>query len=148
MRPSKPIIAPPSLRQGDCVGVFTPSWPAHLLFPDKYQHGLAALRGLGFDVVEGHVTRARVSQGYRTASPQDRADELMRLVRDPGVHALVATMGGLNSSSLIPYLDFDALRAHPKVICGYSDITALHLAILHFAGVRTFLRPDHRQLVW
>ena len=65
----------------------------------------------------------------------------MRLIRDPEIHALVATIGGLNSSSLIPYLDFDAIRAHPKVICGYSDITSLHLAILEFSGVRTFYGP-------
>jgi muramoyltetrapeptide carboxypeptidase len=141
MRTSNQLVTPPSLRHGDRVGVFTPSWPAHLLFPEKYQHGLAALRRLGFEVVEGEATRARMSQGYRTASPQDRADEFMRLVRDPGIKALVATMGGLNSSSLIPYLDFDDIRAHPKVICGYSDITSLHLAILQFSGVRTFYGP-------
>jgi muramoyltetrapeptide carboxypeptidase len=140
-RTAKPLITPPSLREGDRVGVFTPSWPAHLLFPEKYQYGLAALRRLGFDVVEGEVTRAGISQGYRTASPRDRADEFMRLVRDPGIRALIATMGGLNSASLIPYLDFDEIRAHPKVICGYSDVTALHLAILAFSGVRTFYGP-------
>ena len=65
----------------------------------------------------------------------------MQLIRDPKIHALVATIGGLNSSSLIPYLDFDAIRAHPKVICGYSDITSLHLAILEFSGLRTFYGP-------
>jgi muramoyltetrapeptide carboxypeptidase len=123
------------------MGVFTPSWPAHLLFPEKYQYGLAALRRLGFHVVEGETTRAGISQGYRTASPRDRADEFMQLVRDPRIRALIATMGGLNSSSLIPYLDFDEIRAYPKVICGYSDITALHLAILEFSGVRTFYGP-------
>jgi muramoyltetrapeptide carboxypeptidase len=141
MRTSKPLITPPALRQGDRVGVFTPSWPAHLLFPEKYQHGLSALRGLGFHVVAGEATRARISQGYRTASPRDRADEFMQLVRDREINALIATMGGLNSSSMIPYLDFDEIRAHPKVICGYSDVTALHLAILAFSGVRTFYGP-------
>jgi muramoyltetrapeptide carboxypeptidase len=141
VRTSNQLVTPPSLRPGDRVGVFTPSWPAHVLFAEKYQHGVAALRRLGFEVVEGEATRTRTSQGYRTAPPQDRADEFMQLIRDPGIHALIATMGGLNSSSLIPYLDFDEIRAHPKVICGYSDITSLHLAILQFSGVRTFYGP-------
>jgi muramoyltetrapeptide carboxypeptidase len=135
------LLKPPALRAGDTIGVFTPSVPAHLMFPEKYQHGLDALRRLGFGVIEGELTRARVSEGYRSGSPQDRADEFMRLIRDPRVRGLVATMGGYNSSSLIPYLDFEAIRAHPKVICGYSDLTSLHLAILRFAGVRTFYGP-------
>ena len=135
------ILKPPALRTGDAIGLFTPSWPGHLAFPEKYQHGLEALRKLGFDVIEGELTRARVSEGYRSGSPKDRADEFMRLILDGRVRALVATMGGWNSASLIPYLDFDAIRAHPKVICGYSDITSLHLAILRFAGVRTFYGP-------
>jgi muramoyltetrapeptide carboxypeptidase len=135
------ILTPPALRQGNRVGVFTPSWPAHLLFPEKYQHGLGALRKLGFDVVEGALTGSRLSEGYRTGSAQERADEFMRLILDPRVHALIATIGGLNSASLIPYLDFDAIRARPKVVCGYSDITSLHLAILRFSGVRTFYGP-------
>ena len=52
----------PSLRQGARVGVFTPSWPAHLMFAEKYQHGLAALQDLGFEVVEGETTRARIAR--------------------------------------------------------------------------------------
>jgi muramoyltetrapeptide carboxypeptidase len=134
-------LKPPALRRGDTIGVFTPSWPAHLLFRGKYQHGLEALRQLGFGVIEGELTRAGVSEGYRIGSPQQRAEEFMRLILDERVRALIATTGGLNSSSLIPYLDFDAIRARPKVICGYSDITSLHLAILRFAGVRTFYGP-------
>ncbi|RYZ77513.1 MAG: LD-carboxypeptidase [Proteobacteria bacterium] len=123
------------------VGVFTPSMPANVLFPEKYQHGLGVIKSLGFEVVEGHITQSGVSEGYRTASPQDRADEFMRLIRNPKVHALVSTIGGNNSSSLIPFLDFDEIRESRKVICGYSDVTSLHLAILKHSGLRTFYGP-------
>ena len=65
----------------------------------------------------------------------------MALIRNPEVHALIATVGGSNSSSLIPYLDFDEIRANPKIICGYSDVTSLHLSILAYSGLSTFYGP-------
>lgn len=136
------ILKPRALRKGDTIGVFTPSMPANVIFREKYLHGLEQLRRLGFRVVEGELTKSCATQGYRSGSPQERARELMTLILDPEVKGLVATMGGLNSASLIPYLDFDAIRAHPKVICGYSDITSLHLAMLTLAGLRTFYGPS------
>jgi muramoyltetrapeptide carboxypeptidase LdcA involved in peptidoglycan recycling len=135
------VLRPPALRPGDTIGVFTPSLPAPVLFREKYQHGICVLERLGFRVVEGEVTMSRTTQGYRSGSPEARARELMALIVDPTVKGLIATMGGFNSSSLIPYLDFDAIRAHPKVLCGYSDITSLHLAFLAHAGLSTFHGP-------
>jgi muramoyltetrapeptide carboxypeptidase len=135
------LLRPPALRQGDTIGIFTPAMPANVVFREKYLHGLGVLRRLGFRVVEGELTKSCATQGYRSGSPQQRAREFMALIVDPEVKALVATMGGFNSASLIPYLDFDAIRAQPKVVCGYSDITSLHLAILALAGVRTFYGP-------
>lgn len=134
-------IKPRPLRQGDTIGVFTPSLPAHVLFREKYLHGLSELRSLGFEVVEGELTRAASREGYRSGSPTERAHEFMQLIRESKVRALVATMGGYNSSSLIPYLDFDEVRAQRKIICGFSDVTSLHLACLRYAGLRTFVGP-------
>lgn len=138
---SLPLVRPPALRPGDVIGVFTPSSPAHVWFREKYLHGVAQLRALGFGVRQGALTAAATHQGYRSGSPRARADEVMELVLDPGVHGLMATIGGLNSASLLPYLDFGAIRAHPKVICGYSDVTSLHLGILARAGLSTFYGP-------
>lgn len=134
-------IRPPPLKPGATIGVFTPSSPSHVDFPAKYAQGLAELRRLGFKVVEGALTKSRESQGYRSGTPRARAAELMALWLDPGVDALISTIGGMNSSSLIPYLDFAAMRAHPKIFCGDSDVTSLHCAILTLAGVRTFYGP-------
>jgi muramoyltetrapeptide carboxypeptidase LdcA involved in peptidoglycan recycling len=66
----------------------------------------------------------------------------MDLILDPNVHALMSTIGGYNSSSMIPYLDFDAIRESRKPICGYSDVTSLHVSILTAAGLRTFYGPS------
>ena len=126
--PAGPLLRPPPLEPGDTVGIFTPSAPAHVRFREKYLHGLRQMESLGFRVREGALTARATSQGYRSGTPRERAEELMALVLDPEVRGIVATIGGMNSSSLVPFLDFDAIRAHPKVICGYSDVTALHRA--------------------
>ncbi len=138
---SRTLLRPPPLRPGATIGVFTPSFPAHATFPDRYRHGVAQLQATGFTVREGTLTRRHTSQGYRSGSPQQRAAELMDLFLDPDVDGLVATIGGNNSSSLLPFLDFDAIRAHPKVLCGYSDVTSLHMALLAGAGLSTFYGP-------
>jgi muramoyltetrapeptide carboxypeptidase LdcA involved in peptidoglycan recycling len=132
---------PSALKIGDTIGVFTPYFPAHVEWRDKYLHGLAVLRNLGYEVLEGALTAKATSQGYRSGSPQERAAEFMELYRQPQVKAMISTIGGTNSSSLIPYLEFDFIAAHPKIICGYSDVTSLHLALLKFSKLRTFYGP-------
>jgi muramoyltetrapeptide carboxypeptidase LdcA involved in peptidoglycan recycling len=136
-----PLVRPPALLPGDTVGVFAPSSPMHVKAPEKYRHGLEVLRRMGYGVREGSLTASGAAQGYRSGTPRERAAELMELVLDPSVRAVIATIGGMNSSSMIPYLDFDAIRANPKVMCGFSDVTSLHLAVLARAGVSTFYGP-------
>lgn len=138
----QPLLLPPALRPGDRIGVFTPSAPSPARYPSRYRRGLDQLRQLGFEVREGSLTASGRSQGYRMGGPRERAQELMELVLDPEVHAIVATVGGANSSSLLPWLDYDAIRAHPKILCGLSDVTSLHLAFLTRAGVSTFYGPN------
>jgi muramoyltetrapeptide carboxypeptidase LdcA involved in peptidoglycan recycling len=121
--------------------VCTPSFPAHVRFRAKYLHGLAELRRLGFEVVEGSLTARATAEGHRSGTPEERAKELNELFADDSIRAIVATIGGNNSSSLVPFLDFDAIRARPKIFCGYSDVTSLHLAIMRRAGVSTFYGP-------
>ncbi len=132
---------PPALRPGSTIGVFAPSMPAHVIFPERYQAGLAALRDLGFDVVEGPLTASKRREGYRTAPPAARAEELMALWLDPAVDGIISVIGGQNSSSLIPHLDFEAISLRPKVFCGYSDVTALHMALASQARISTFYGP-------
>lgn len=65
----------------------------------------------------------------------------MDLIRDDEVKALISTIGGMNSNSMIPFLDFDLIREKRKVICGYSDVTSLHLSILKYSGLKTLYGP-------
>lgn len=137
----KPLIRPPALLPGSKIGIFTPSAPSNVNLRDKYLHGLIVLRKMGFEILEGELTRSQKSQGYRSGTPKERADEFMSLIRNKEITAMISTVGGANSSSMIPYLDFDEIRACPKVICGYSDVTSLHMAILAYSGLSTFYGP-------
>ena len=134
-------LKPKRLKLGDAIGIFTPSSPAYTSCEGLFLNGIKNLEACGFKTVQGRVTAQRKAQGYRSASPQERAEEFMELILDPKVHGLMSTIGGYNSSSMIPYLDFEAIRASQKPICGYSDVTSLHVAILTAAGLRTFYGP-------
>lgn len=135
------LLKPLALQKGDAIGIFTPSWPGHLILKEKYQHALKELQRAGFKYVEGSLTRSSLSEGYRSGSPQARAEEFMELIRNPDVKCLMATIGGSNSSSMIPYLNFEEIRRSRKIIIGYSDMTSLHLAIGSYSGLSTFYGP-------
>ena len=138
----EPLICPEPLRKGDGIGVFTPSSPAYTINPGLFDNGVKNLEALGFRVHLGELTQKRASEGYRSACGESRAKEFMGLIADPSVRCLISTIGGQNSSSMIPFLDFEAIRKSRKIICGFSDVTSLHLSILHYAQLRTFYGPS------
>ncbi len=135
------ILKPRALQPGDTLGVFTPSSPGYIWNEGLFTNGLKNLENLGFKIKLGTVTSERLSEGYRSASAEKRAEEFMDLIKDPSVGGLISTIGGYNSSSLIPYLDFARIRLERKVICGYSDVASLHMAIQKFAGLSTIYGP-------
>ncbi len=137
----KSLVKPKSLIPKSKIGIFTPSSPAHVKLRDKYLCGIEVLKRMEFEVIEGELTRSQKTEGYRAGTPKERAEEFMSLIRDDSISALISTIGGANSSSMIPYLDFDEIRANPKIICGYSDVTSLHMAILAYSGLSTFYGP-------
>jgi len=135
------LIAPKRLKIGDTIGVFTPSLPAYKINPGLFENGVRTLEELGFKVKLGSLTSQRLAEGYRSGTAEARALEFMDLILDPKVDALIATIGGYNSNSMIPFLDFEAIRNAKKPICGYSDVTSLHLSIMKFSGLRTYYGP-------
>jgi muramoyltetrapeptide carboxypeptidase LdcA involved in peptidoglycan recycling len=135
------LIKPIGLKKGDTIGVFTPSSPSYIVNEELFQNGIKNITNLGFKIKLGSLTKKRASEGYRSGSPKERANEFMELIKDDEVNALISTIGGMNSSSMIPYLDFDLIRKKRKVICGYSDVTSLHLSILKFSGLKTLYGP-------
>ncbi|WP_456272541.1 S66 family peptidase [Bacillus sp. AK031] len=133
------MIKPERLKAGDKIGIITPSSPAPVMFPERYSRGLDQLRNMGFEVVEGKC--AGQSQSYRSASIKDRAEELNAFIRNDEIKAIISTIGGTNSNSLLPYIDYDYFKKHPKIMMGYSDVTALLLGIYEKTEVVTFYGP-------
>lgn len=119
--------------------VFFPSSPATVFAPNRLSRAKSFLESKGFNLVEGSLTGC--SDSYRSWSILDRAEELNRLIRNPDVRCIMSTIGGYNSNSLLPYIDYEALRKDPKIIIGYSDVTALLLAIYNQTGLITFYGP-------
>jgi muramoyltetrapeptide carboxypeptidase len=98
--------------------------------------GIQTLRNMGFNVVLGrHV----FSFGGIVAAPaNERAKDLMDMITNPNIKLILATRGGTGVQSIFPYLDFDVIRQNPKIISGYSDITALLNIIYQLSNVITF----------
>jgi muramoyltetrapeptide carboxypeptidase len=127
------VNKPPRLRPGDTVGLVAPANPWENR--SELQRGLAALEAWGLQVKLGDHVNDR--HGYMAGRDEDRAADLNAMWRDPEVKAILCLQGGYGSPRLIPLLDRDAIASNPKALCGYSDITALHLAVAAWAGTIT-----------
>lgn len=130
-------IRPPRLQPGDTIGVAAPASPPP--DPKNIDRGVAALEALGFKVKL--APNARKRWGYLAGSDRERAEDLMCLFADRSVKAIVCVRGGYGAARLLPLLDFDFIRAHPKIFVGYSDITSLHCALLRRANLISFHGP-------
>lgn len=131
------LLKPQRLEFGDTVGIAAPASPPG--DPGVIDRSVAALERLGFHArLAPHVRRRR---GFLAGSDRERAGDLMQLFRDPKVKAIICLRGGYGAGRLLPLLDYAAIRAHPKIFVGYSDITALHCALLARAGLVSFHGP-------
>ncbi len=131
------IIKPPRLRKGDVIGVVAPSSPVPVAA--RVQSGVRYLEGLGYRVKVGKHVACR--EGYLAGSDEERLEDLNGMLRDPAVRAVFALRGGYGASRLLPGVDYEALRSRPKILVGYSDFTALQLAVLRKVGLVTFSGP-------
>ena len=135
---SRALIKPGRLQPGDTVGVVTPATATFQTVElDIVRESLEAL-GLTVRIGE-HVMNRHGSLGGEDA---DRAADINRFFADPDVRAVLPTRGGWGSSRLLPQLDYDTIRRNPKVILGFSDITALLNGIHAQTGLVTFHGPN------
>lgn len=125
----------PALPSEGLIGVIAPAGPAPL-DTDKAVQWMRA-RGYSLRVFPGVYQ----SDGYLAGSDQTRLNDLHAAFADSDVDAIICLRGGYGTPRLLDGIDFDALRANPKPFIGYSDITALHLAISRYAGFVTFHGP-------
>ncbi|MET1249670.1 S66 peptidase family protein [Sporolactobacillus sp. STCC-11] len=128
-----------SLNKGDKIGIYSPSSPITATSPKRFARAKRFLESKGFQIVEGNLTEKW--DHYRSGSIKERAEELNALIRNNDIKMIMSTIGGTNSNSLLPYIDYQAFKEHPKIMIGYSDVTALLLAIYEQTGCPVFYGP-------
>jgi muramoyltetrapeptide carboxypeptidase len=131
------LIKPKALRSGDTVGLIAPS--TAVTDPDRIALFERTLNYFGLKMKVARNASKRMSD-YAT-SISDRLDDIHSMFRDDSVNAVFAIRGGYGSEHLLDRIDYDLIRKHPKIFLGYSDITAMHLAINKHAGLVTFHGP-------
>ena len=133
------MVFPPSVKPGDMVMLVSPSSP---LVKDQPVEELAQLvETLGFRVRVGASCHSSTARGYAAAPTEVRAADIHTGFADPSVRAVWCTRGGSTAWQLLPLLDYDLIRANPKPLIGFSDVTTLHLAVGQRCGLVTYHGP-------
>jgi muramoyltetrapeptide carboxypeptidase len=131
------VLKPPKLRAGDRVKFVSPaSTPSR----EEVRRGAEILAAWGLRVEMGrHVFDTRGH--YLAGRDEDRLADINDALRDPGIRAIFVTRGGKGAYRIADGLDFDAARADPKPLIGFSEITILHLACWHRCRLVGFHGP-------
>lgn len=138
----KALIKPERLRPGDTVATISISGGCagdeDMLW--RYELGKKRLEdSFGLHVVE--TPHALMGSQYLYEHPEDRAGDLHWALENPEVKGIIANMGGDDSYRLLPYLNYELIRTHPKILMGYSDITTMCCCFAH-AGVMSYYGPN------
>ncbi len=135
-------MIPPKLKKGDCVRVITPSrslkgeaW----ITKEIQEIALNKLEKLGLKISFGkHINELNE---FGSSSIKSRVEDLHEAFADHSIKMVLTLIGGFNSNEILPYLDYKLIKENPKILCGYSDITALQNAIYAKTGLVTYSGP-------
>ncbi len=133
--PRRPLL-PARLRSGDTVGLIA---PGSALSDEGVQRAIMQVQGLGLRVKLGPHLRAQ--RGYLAGTDTERLADLHAMFADPNVQAVWCARGGYGCGRLLPLLDLGLIRQHPKLLIGYSDVTALLNFISRYTGLVTYHGP-------
>ncbi len=130
-------LKPPRLSPGDLIGLVSPASP--IADHHRIQRGVRYLERRGFRTVVGkHALKA---DAYLAGSDDQRVADLHDMFGNNEVHGVMCIRGGYGAPRILPLLDYELIARHPKVFVGYSDITALQLALWRRIGLVTFHGP-------
>ncbi|MCI0708465.1 MAG: LD-carboxypeptidase [Ignavibacteriae bacterium] len=131
------ILKPKHLQRGDLIGVVSPASAPST--SEKIEKGVRYLESLGYRVKVG-ANAARV-HGFLAGTDEERAADFNAMLNDRAVKAIFAVRGGYGTPRLLPLIDYRAAKRNPKIIVGYSDLTALQLALFRKTRLVTFSGP-------
>jgi muramoyltetrapeptide carboxypeptidase len=131
-------LLPLPLKRGDTVGVVSPS--AATAVRMEAQFAIESMQALGFNVKTGTHFQSR--HGHPAGQDADRAADFNAMFADPEIKAVICLRGGSGAARILPLIDYELVRKNPKVVLGYSDITAIHCALSAKTGLVTFHGPN------
>jgi muramoyltetrapeptide carboxypeptidase len=131
------LTQPRVLKPGDTVGLISPS--SYVSDPDELAFAQRFCEFFGLKWKMGKNVGQRF--GYLAGTAQQRVDDMHSMFADPSIAGVFCIRGGYGSAQMLDKLDYELIRRNPKVFLGYSDITALHLALTQRAGLITFHGP-------
>ena len=132
----KKSVRPPSLKQGDTIGIVAPAGPFD---PDKFMKGKAVLESMGFQTIFDDSIFQK--NGFLAGTDFQRADQVNHLFADPSVQAIICARGGYGSMRILSLLDFETIQENPKIFLGFSDISVLLSVLYDQCGLVTFHGP-------
>lgn len=130
------LIKPQKLNKGDTIGLIT---PASAVSREAFEKSIENLENLGFKVK--YSENMRVKKGFLAGTDNQRLTDLHAMFENPEVAGVVCARGGYGSGRLLPNINYDLIKSNPKVLVGYSDITALLFAIHAKTGLVCFHGP-------
>lgn len=130
-------IKPRVLKAGDTIALVAPG--TAVSDPDDIQAAVEACEYFGLKPLLGKNVAS--GSGYKTRTREERLEDLHDAFRNEEVNGIICVRGGYGSGDLLDKVDYDLIKRNPKVFVGYSDITALHLGISHYADLVTFHGP-------
>ncbi len=134
-------LLPNALKPGDTIAIVSPAGPTPVNENerDAFAHGQEILENLGYRVKI--MPNARNRRMYVAGTDAERLSDLHSAFSDPAVNAILCARGGYGTMHLLDKLDYRLIRDNPKILIGYSDITALLTAIYQKSGLGGFYGP-------
>lgn len=133
---SKRPVKPPRLKSGDTIALVT---PGSYITEQEKEESINNLRSLGFNVT--YSDKLMQKNGFFSATDEERAADLNEMFERKDVQGIMCARGGYGCARILPYLDFELIEDNPKVLIGFSDVTALQYAILKNSNLITFHGP-------
>jgi len=131
-------LLPTALLRGQTIGIISPSAAS----ADRMEYTFAkeAMEAMGLKVKVGSNFKNRF--GHLAGTDEERAADLNAMFADPEVKAIICLRGGSGAARILPLIDYEQVKANPKPLLGYSDITALHCALQSQTGLISFHGPN------
>ena len=129
------------LKHGDEVRVIAPSRNLTEVRQDVHHHAIDFWKKEGFNLT--FSKNSREVDKFHSSSIASRVEDIHEAFLAPNVKMVITCLGGFNANQLLRHLDYDLIAKHPKILCGFSDITALHNAIYARTGLVTYHGPHY-----